>query len=357
MAELIRLDQVTKRFGAFTAVRDATLSIEAGEFFSLLGPSGCGKTTLLRMLAGFEQPSSGSITIDGQSMVGVAANARPTNMVFQSYAVFPHLNVRDNVGYGLRRLRLPRAELDKRVAEALALVKLTGLDRRRPNELSGGQRQRVALARALIKRPKVLLLDEPLSALDRKLREEMQIELRSLQRSVGITFVLVTHDQEEALALSDRLAVMFDGRIAQIDTPRAVYEWPADVRVAGFIGNMNLIPVRILARQADRTLVHAKGFGRMDLPPTSLTGLKAMLAVRPERLHLGANGQGLPARVREVAFLGERCQVLLEVAGLDEPLLLSTNAAAADAVPYGSTVTLLPPEPADALLLAPESAR
>ena len=212
---MIEIRGVTRSYGAFKALDDANLAIREGEFFSLLGPSGCGKTTLLRMIAGFDTPTSGSIHIDGQPMEGIPANRRPTNMVFQSYAIFPHLNVEQNVAYGLKRLRLDAGEEKRRVEEALAQVSLSGLGKRGATELSGGQRQRVAIARALVMRPKVLLLDEPLSALDLKLREQMQVELRRLQQAVGITVILVTHDQYEALALSDRIAVMFGGRIAQ----------------------------------------------------------------------------------------------------------------------------------------------
>ena len=207
---IIEIDRVTRKFGSFTALDEVSVQIREGEFFSLLGPSGCGKTTLLRQIAGFDDPTSGAIRIDGQAMVGVPANRRPTNMVFQNYAIFPHLTVAQNVAYGLRRLHLGKAERERRVQEALAQVDMAHLGARRSNEISGGQRQRVALARALIMRPKVLLLDEPLSALDKKLREQMQVELRHLQRQVGITFILVTHDQEEALTMSDRIAVMLD---------------------------------------------------------------------------------------------------------------------------------------------------
>src|SRR5499427_3518646 len=215
---IISLQNVSKHFGAVRAVDGVNFDIRRGEFFSLLGPSGCGKTTLLRMLAGFEVPTAGEIYIDGQPMSAVPPYARPTNMVFQNYAIFPHLNVRDNIAFGLRKKRLTRAETDRIVEQALDLIKLPGYGARASDQLSGGQRQRVALARALVCRPKVLLLDEPLGALDKKLREEMQIELRQIQRSVGITFVFVTHDQEEALTLSDRIAVMAAGRVLQVDS-------------------------------------------------------------------------------------------------------------------------------------------
>ncbi|TIO65701.1 MAG: ABC transporter ATP-binding protein, partial [Mesorhizobium sp.] len=243
---MIEIRDVTRSYGAFKALNNASLAIREGEFFSLLGPSGCGKTTLLRMIAGFDTPTSGSIAVDGQPMDGIPANRRPTNMVFQSYAIFPHLNVEQNVAYGLKRLKLQGGEEKRRVEEALAQVSLTGLGKRRATELSGGQRQRVALARALVMRPKVLLLDEPLSALDKKLREQMQVELRRLQQAVRITFVLVTHDQYEALAMSDRIAVMFGGRIAQVASPKEIYQRPVNRQVADFLGGMNFVKAEIV---------------------------------------------------------------------------------------------------------------
>ncbi|MEM7667841.1 MAG: ABC transporter ATP-binding protein, partial [Pseudomonadota bacterium] len=244
----ISIQNVSKSFGLVRAVEDVSIDIGHGEFFSLLGSSGCGKTTLLRMLAGFEGATSGEIYIDGQPMSAVPPHHRPVNMVFQSYAIFPHLNVRDNIAYGLRKQKLSRDERNGRVDELLELIKLPGYGDRRANQLSGGQRQRVALARALILRPKVLLLDEPLGALDKQLREQMQIELRALQRAVGITFVFVTHDQEEALTLSDRIAVMSGGEVLQMDTPHMLYERPSSREVASFIGTMNFFEGRIIDR-------------------------------------------------------------------------------------------------------------
>src|SRR5688572_19247187 len=260
---MIDIRNVTRSYGPFKALDDANLTVKEGEFFSLLGPSGCGKTTLLRMIAGFDNPTSGSIVVDGQPMDGIPANRRPTNMVFQSYAIFPHLNVEQNVCYGLKRLRLGADEEKRRVEEALSQVSLTGLGKRGATELSGGQRQRVALARALVMRPKVLLLDEPLSALDKKLREQMQVELRRLQQAVGITFILVTHDQYEALAMSERIAVMFGGRIAQVASPKEIYQRPVNRQVADFLGGMNFITANVVEKDTNSITVETLGFGRV----------------------------------------------------------------------------------------------
>ena len=246
MGKLVQVKNAFKSFGDVNAVNGVSLDIEEGQFYSLLGPSGCGKTTLLRLIAGFEKPTSGQVFIDNTSMEGIEPNLRPTNMVFQNYAIFPHLNVEENVAYGLRNKRENRTKQNKLVDEALELVGLSGLNKRSANALSGGQKQRVALARALILKPKVLLLDEPLSALDKKLREQMQSELRHLQRAVGITFILVTHDQYEALTMSDRVAVMFDGKVAQEASPRDLYELPNSQKVASFIGEMTFIKGEIV---------------------------------------------------------------------------------------------------------------
>src|SRR3984885_7894827 len=235
MTPFLQITSVTKRFGSVTAVDAVDLAVARGEFFSLLGPSGSGKTPLLRMIAGFEYPTSGDIFLEGNRITDEPPNKRPSNMVFQSYAIFPHLNVFDNIAYGLRKDRLPREELARRVDESLAMIKLEGFGYRRADELSGGQRQRVALARALVRRPTMLLLDEPLGALDKRLREAMQIELRALQRRVGITFIFVTHDQEEALSMSDRIAVMQKGRVLQVADPKTLYEAPATRDIASFI--------------------------------------------------------------------------------------------------------------------------
>ena len=248
----VELSGVTKRFGDFVAVDDVTIEIYEGEFFSLLGPSGCGKTTSLRMIAGFEEPTEGGISVAGESMRGVPSYRRPVNTVFQSYAIFPHLSVFDNVAFGLRRSGVKGEELNTRVTEACEMVQLSGFEKRRPTLLSGGQQQRVALARALVNRPKVLLLDEPLGALDLKLRKELQLELRILQHEVGITFVYVTHDQEEALTMSDRIAVMNDGVVRQIADPATLYELPYDRFVANFIGQTNIFSGKVESVEGDR---------------------------------------------------------------------------------------------------------
>ncbi|NRB36628.1 MAG: ABC transporter ATP-binding protein, partial [Rhodobacteraceae bacterium] len=253
----ISIQNVNKFFGSFQAIDDINMDIGRGEFFSLLGASGCGKTTLLRMLAGFESTSAGEIYIDGQPMADVPPHQRPVNMVFQSYAIFPHLNVRDNIAYGLRKSGLTKAQKYDRVEEMLEMIKLPGYGQRKATQLSGGQRQRVALARALILKPKVLLLDEPLGALDKQLREQMQLELRALQRQIGITFVFVTHDQEEALTLSDRIAVMAGGKVLQVDTPAGLYETPKSRDVASFIGNMNFFRGTVHRNGADMGRIEA----------------------------------------------------------------------------------------------------
>ncbi len=270
-APLIQLRGLHKHYGDYHALRGIDLEIRQGEFFSLLGPSGCGKTTLLRTIAGFETPDQGSLSIDGRDMRGVPANHRPTNMVFQSYAIFPHLTVAQNVAFGLRRDPRSREDKARAVGEALEMVGIGGFGNRAAHALSGGQRQRVALARALILKPKVLLLDEPLSALDKKLREQLQVELMKLQRNVGITFILVTHDQEEALIMSDRIAVMFEGGIAQMADPETLDRRPSSRRVAEFIGKMNLLPGEV-SLEGDRIMVDVAGLGRGAVAPDQAPG-------------------------------------------------------------------------------------
>src|SRR3954454_4416227 len=242
---LLRIDSVVKKFGKYTAVDQVSLDIRAGEFFALLGPSGCGKTTLLRMLAGFETPEAGRILLDGKDIASLLPHRRPINMMFQSYALFPHLDVRDNIAFGLKRANMPRGEIEARVAEMVTLVKLDGLEKRKPDQLSGGQKQRVALARSLARRPQLLLLDEPLAALDKKLRESTQAELIELQRRLGMTFIIVTHDQEEAMTMADRIGVMDCGRLEQVATPRQLYEAPASRWIAEFVGDVNMLEGRV----------------------------------------------------------------------------------------------------------------
>jgi spermidine/putrescine ABC transporter ATP-binding subunit len=283
----------------------------------LLGPSGCGKTTLLRMLAGFETTSEGTIEIDGQPMLGVPPNRRPVNMVFQSYAVFPHMTVFDNVAYGLKVTGVPKAQIAGQVREALALVHLEDYGRRKPDQLSGGQRQRVALARALVKKPKVLLLDEPLSALDAKLREAMRLELVHLQHSVGITFVIVTHDQDEALSMADRAAVMDHGVVRQIAAPGDLYEHPSSRFVADFIGKMNLLEAKVAGVSGGRLAVEIDGLGRIDVPHDGDASGGIGIAVRPEKTRLSKDQPAgdlisLKGKVSDVAYYGNESHILLD---------------------------------------------
>jgi spermidine/putrescine transport system ATP-binding protein len=279
----VELVAVTKRFDDVTAVDRVDLRIADGEFFSLLGPSGCGKTTTLRMIAGLEYPTEGALRIHGEDMGLRPPNRRPVNTVFQSYALFPHMSVRDNVAFGLQMRGIARGEVRRRVGQALELVQLTGRERRRPRQLSGGQQQRVALARALVNEPKVLLLDEPLGALDLKLRQAMQLELKDLQNRVGITFVYVTHDQEEALTMSDRIGVMDAGRLLQVGTPEEIYERPSTPMVAEFIGDTNLLPATV---KGDDQLVLAGGQVVAAIDGAHAPGAEVVLTLRPERIHL-----------------------------------------------------------------------
>ena len=285
----IKLRSVSKKFGEFTAVDNIDLNIYKGELFSLLGGSGCGKTTLLRMLAGFEPPSSGTIYIDGVDMTDVPPYARPINMMFQSYALFPHMTVEQNVAYGLKRDKIPKHEIKRRVDEILSMVELSDFIKRKPHQLSGGQRQRVALARALVKRPKVLLLDEPLGALDKRLREQTQFELINIQDQLGVTFVVVTHDQEEAMTLSTRMAMMDAGKFQQIGTPSEVYEYPESRLVANFIGSANMFEGRVSQSGPDHVVVASKELGvefNTEHTNSIIEGTKVWIAVRPENITL-----------------------------------------------------------------------
>jgi spermidine/putrescine transport system ATP-binding protein len=310
----IGLVGVSKRFGGVNAVDDVSLEIAEGEFFSLLGPSGCGKTTTLRMVAGFELPDTGRIVMQGKDVTAVRANRRPVNMVFQQYALFPHMSVYDNVAFGLKVKRVPRAEHRGRVHEMLRVVSLEGFDRRRARQLSGGQQQRVALARALVNRPAALLLDEPLGALDVKLRKQMQLELKRIQHELGTTFVYVTHDQEEALAMSDRIAVMNGGRVEQTGSPREIYEHPHTAFVADFIGSLNALDLTI-DELVGGYAVTRYGEGERVVVPVGdgrRVGEQVRVAVRPERVHLGSasdDGSRLEGTVAEIVFLGMYTQL------------------------------------------------
>ena len=325
---IISISNISKTFGSVRAVNNANLSVVKGEFFSLLGPSGCGKTTLLRMLAGFEVPSEGSIEIDGQDVTLIPPNHRPVNMVFQNYAIFPHLNVASNIAFGMRKSGLSKQELNQRIEQMLELIKLPGYGDRGADELSGGQRQRVALARALIKQPKVLLLDEPLGALDKKLREQMQIELRMLQRHVGITFVFVTHDQEEALTLSDRIAVMNHGDIVEVSSPSDLYESPKTEFVADFIGTINFFKCTLKDVSDGACVAESSVLGEVrfaSAEPIAPKGEEFLLAIRPEKLSLEFEQPALShnrvyGRMGPSAYLGDRSHLHIHIEGRDEPV-------------------------------------
>jgi len=314
---LLRIEGVVKKFGVLRAVDGLSLDIKAGEFFALLGPSGCGKTTLLRMLAGFETPDQGRIVLDGRNIAQVLPHQRPVNMMFQNYALFPHLNVRDNIAFGLKRAGMARAAIDTRVAEMVALVKLEGLEKRKPDQLSGGQKQRVALARSLARRPQVLLLDEPMAALDKKLRESTQLELMELQRRLGMTFIIVTHDQEEAMTVADRIGVMDNGRLEQVATPRELYEAPNSRWIAEFVGDINVFEGEVEAREAGRVKISTREAGTITVaePRQPITRKIVCVAIRPEKMKLSRRGPasddgGSPAInrlegvVTDVSYLG-----------------------------------------------------
>ena len=314
---LLRIEGVCKNFGDFRAVDRLSLDIAAGEFFALLGPSGCGKTTLLRMLAGFETPDEGRILLGGRDIAPVLPHERPVNMMFQNYALFPHLNVQDNIGFGLKRAGIARAAIATCVAEMVALVKLEGMEKRKPDQLSGGQRQRVALARSLARRPKILLLDEPLAALDKKLRESTQLELMELQRRLGMTFIIVTHDQEEAMTMASRIGVMDAGRLQQVAAPRELYEAPATRWVAGFVGDINLFDGEVTSHGYNRLTVATRDGGNIVVaePRAPVAGTAVTVAIRPEKIRLSRRGPApdadhapsinrLEGAVTDVGYLG-----------------------------------------------------
>ncbi len=352
----IELSKLIKRFTEITAVDGIDLHIPDGEFFSLLGPSGCGKTTTLRMIAGFEQPTSGEILLDGTDVAYTPAHLRNVNTVFQNYALFPHLNVYDNIAFGLKRAKRPKAEIRERVGKALELVQLPGYERRKSSQLSGGQQQRVALARALILNPAVLLLDEPLGALDAKLRKALQIELKSLQQEVGITFLYVTHDQEEALTMSDRLAVMKDGHIEQIGGPQDVYEDPETLYVADFLGVSNLMQATIVSSGTSACRVALDGYELQTRgTDRNVTG-EAKIVIRPERIELEEHGSAsgpnrIPAMVERVVYVGPAIQVIVRAATGEALQALVQNTGGGIAYEQGTPVQLH--LPVDALRVLP----
>ncbi|HOD47210.1 MAG TPA: ABC transporter ATP-binding protein [Opitutaceae bacterium] len=328
---MIEISGVTKRFGGFTAVDNVSLEVRAGEFLTLLGPSGCGKTTLLRMIAGFETPEAGAILLGGEDVTYLAPYRRNVNQVFQSYALFPHLTVRDNIAFGLRMQKCPDAEIAKQVADAVSLVSLEGFENRMPNELSGGQRQRVALARALAPKPKVLLLDEPLSALDAKLRASMQIELKRLQRQLGMTFVFVTHDQEEALTMSDRIAVMNKGRVEQFGTSDEIYHQPKTAFVAEFIGEANLLTAEMVSHNGTTGCVRLEGGLELTiaLEKWPAGSKSALVSIRPEKVHISRHPIEaeiiFSARVMEELFQGALDRLWLECDAGTQLMVLEAN--------------------------------
>jgi putrescine transport system ATP-binding protein len=317
----VRIEGVTKTFGDAAAVDNVSLEIQRGEIFCLLGGSGSGKTTLLRMLAGFETPTGGRVYIDGQDMTGIAPCERPVNMMFQSYALFPHMSVEKNVAFGLEQEKLSRAEVAKRVSQILEIVKMTAFVARKPHQLSGGQKQRVALARALVKRPKLLLLDEPLGALDRKLREHTQFELLAIQRRLGVTFIVVTHDQEEAMTLASRIGVMNHGQIVQIGTPLDIYEYPQTKFVADFVGSVNLFEGCLVEDEADHVRISSQELGAMvyvDHGISSAPGVTVWVAIRPEKISIdrvspSATENIAHGKVKEIAYMGDMSIYIVEL--------------------------------------------
>ena len=328
----IQINNISKHFADVKAVDDVSFEIKEGEFFSLLGPSGCGKTTLLRLLAGFEYPTSGNLLIDGTDITALPPDKRPTNMVFQNYAIFPHLNVEKNIQFGLRKLGLSNDEIDKRVKEVLLLVKLEGYEERFSNQLSGGQRQRVALARALVRQPKVLLLDEPLGALDKKLRDEMQLELRTLQKNIGITFVFVTHDQQEAISMSDRVAVMNDGKIQQLSAPNELYKNPKNIFVSDFIGETNFLKAETQSSDGEFIYVSIEKLGKFKIKNNlniATNSSNVVCSVRPEAMMIDKVKSDwdicLDAKIIQTSYLGEMTRFYVEAKGIDKIITVSSQ--------------------------------
>jgi putrescine transport system ATP-binding protein len=362
-APLIEIHDVVKTFGSFVAVDDVWLDIYPGEFFSLLGPSGCGKTTLLRMLAGFETPSAGSIRIDGVDMARVPPHRRPVNMMFQSYALFPHMTVEQNVAFGLRQEGMARAEIAERVGAMLRLVELTDFARRKPHQLSGGQKQRVALARALIKRPKVLLLDEPLGALDRRLREQTQFELVNIQERLGITFVIVTHDQDEAMTVSTRIAIMDRGRTVQVGTPGEIYEYPNSLSVASFVGEVNIFECRVEQVAKDHVTVFSPEADTViyaDRGIDAVTGQEVYAAIRPEKITIAktppahARFNCIAGTVFDIGYLGSISVYHVRLAGGAKVKVTAANRSRLVERPitWDDTVWLWWPPAASVILLS-----
>ena len=328
----IQINQISKHFGNVKAVDDVSFQIKEGEFFSLLGPSGCGKTTLLRLLAGFEYPTSGNLLLDGIDITALPPDKRPTNMVFQNYAIFPHINVEKNVQFGLRKLGLTNDEIDKRVKDVLALVKLEGYQERFSSQLSGGQRQRVALARALVRQPKVLLLDEPLGALDKKLRDEMQLELRTLQKEIGITFVFVTHDQQEAISMSDRVAVMSDGKIQQMSSPNELYKNPQNIFVSDFIGETNFLKANTKSKEGEYINVIIEELGEFKIQNNlniNENSTEVICSIRPETMMIDSVNSDwdicLEGEIKQTSYLGEMTKFYVKTKEIEKIITVSSQ--------------------------------
>jgi spermidine/putrescine transport system ATP-binding protein len=357
MIPMVEFNKVTKRWGSFTAVDDVDLQIGAGEFLTLLGPSGCGKTTMLRMISGFETPSSGKVLLDGIDVTDTPPYRREVNQVFQSYALFPHLTVRENIEFGLRMKKVARSEMDGRVSEAVQMVALAGMEDRKPNQLSGGQRQRVALARAIVNRPKVLLLDEPLSALDAKLRHTMQVELKRLQTKLGITFVFVTHDQEEALTMSDRIAVVNKGKIEQLATVDEIYHHPKTTFVANFIGLANIVGAEVIGRFGSIVRVRLEGGLELEVRGNgfSAESTRALVSIRPEKINVTTHkpdGENVfEATITEELFKGATDELTVTTDGNLELTVLVANEGLMETAVHRGEKIWCQVHPEDAVLI------